>query len=140
MFQRGWSDAPLAWACQWKVISVLAVFGIVLGAWYMLWLIERLFFGRLKEPGHHGSGGHDEPVHDLSLREMAALVPLLVFVFWIGLTPGRFLDPMTKDLNKVSEAVGKSYDRAYALPVVVAESAPETTEIKIAAGDVTRGK
>jgi len=45
MFQRGWSEAPLEWACQWKAISVLAAFGVGLGAWYMLWLVERVFFG-----------------------------------------------------------------------------------------------
>jgi NADH-quinone oxidoreductase subunit M len=139
MFQRGWSDAPLEWAGQWKAISVLAVFGVVLGAWYMLWLIERLFFGKLKEPAHHGSDGHDEPIRDLSIREMLALVPLLVFVFWIGLVPGHFLAPMTQDLNEVTAVVEKSYDRIYAPQVAETAPAPESTEIKIAAGEVTRG-
>ena len=30
-----------------KAIAVLAVFGVVLGAWYMLWLVQRVFFGPL---------------------------------------------------------------------------------------------
>ena len=47
---RRWADAPPAWAGQFRVISVLAVLGVVLGAWYMLWLVQRVFFGPLKEP------------------------------------------------------------------------------------------
>jgi hypothetical protein len=43
---------------QFKWIAVLAVFGVVLGAWYMLWLVERVFFGPLREPAEHGHGGH----------------------------------------------------------------------------------
>ena len=49
MFQRGWAEAPAVWACQWQAISVISTFGVVLGAWYMLWLVQRVFFGPLKE-------------------------------------------------------------------------------------------
>jgi NADH-quinone oxidoreductase subunit M len=42
---------------QLKIIAVTAVLGVVLGAWYMLWLVQRTFFGPLREP-HHSS---DEP-------------------------------------------------------------------------------
>lgn len=136
MFQRGWSEAPLEWVCQWKAISVLAVFGVVLGAWYMLWLVQRVFFGPLKEPHHEG--GHDEPVRDMSLREVLALAPLLVFVLWIGLLPGRFLVPMTQDLNRVTDAVAKSYDKAYESQVPKTALDEEPTEFIIAAGEVTR--
>ena len=43
--------------------AVLAVFGVVLGAWYMLWLVQRVFFGPLREPKQD----QGEPVADLSL-------------------------------------------------------------------------
>lgn len=88
MFQRGWAEAPLEIAGQLRVISVVAVTGVILGAWYMLWLVQRVFFGPLKEP----DAGHGEhpPIRDLSFREIAALAPLVVFVFWIGLAPEHF--------------------------------------------------
>ena len=50
MFQRAWAGAPTALGSQLLWIAVLAVFGVVLGAWYMLWLVQRVFFGPLKEP------------------------------------------------------------------------------------------
>ena len=48
---------------------MLAVFGVVLGAWYMLWLVQRTFFGPLREPVGEGHA----PVRDLAFREVAAL-------------------------------------------------------------------
>ncbi len=97
MFQRAWMDAPALIAGQLKVISVVAVAGVVLGAWYMLWLVQRVFFGPLREP-HHGDG-NDEPIRDLSLREIVALTPLAIMVVWIGLWPAPFLKPMEKPLQ-----------------------------------------
>jgi NADH-quinone oxidoreductase subunit M len=96
MFQRAWADAPAALAAQYLTIAVLALSGVVLGAWYMLWLVQRVFFGPLKEP--RGAGHHDE-VSDLSLREILALAPLVVFVVWIGLRPGDFLSRMGPTLE-----------------------------------------
>lgn len=66
MFQRAWagSSGPLA---VYRAASVLAVFGVVLGAWYMLWLVERVFFGPLREPAVE-QGQPSPPIRDLSAR------------------------------------------------------------------------
>ena len=80
------------------MIAVLALSGVVLGAWYMLWLVQRVFFGPLKEP-HHGQAMATTPPGDLSLREILALAPLAVFVFWIGLRPDDFLSRMAPTLE-----------------------------------------
>lgn len=128
MFQRAWSDAPVIYQTTWLAIAVAGVFGVVLGAWYMLWLVERVFFGPLKEPGGHapapaahGHGSHDHhghaatahddhsAIHDLNFREAVALVPLVVFMFWIGLVPQTFLAPMAPELDKVEAIVAKAY-------------------------------
>ncbi len=90
MFQRAWGDAPPIQPAQLRVISVLAVAGVVLGAWYMLWMVQRVFFGPLREP--HTGAAH--AVHDLSRREVAALAPLAVLVVWIGIQPAFFLERM----------------------------------------------
>ncbi|MDP7016649.1 MAG: NADH-quinone oxidoreductase subunit M, partial [Pirellulaceae bacterium] len=45
VFQLAFHDAPTAIAGQLQVLSVLAVSGVVLGAWYMLYLVQRVFFG-----------------------------------------------------------------------------------------------
>ncbi|HEX5442426.1 MAG TPA: NADH-quinone oxidoreductase subunit M [Pirellulales bacterium] len=108
MFQRGYAEAPPGYTVQWLVIAVLAVSGVVLGAWYMLWLLERVFFNQLREPEHHGP-----PVRDMNLREVLALAPLLVFVFWIGLAPQHFLRPMEADLDRVLAITERPMNQRY---------------------------
>jgi NADH-quinone oxidoreductase subunit M len=120
MFQRAWSEAPGIWQCQWHAIAVLSVFGVVLGAWYMLWLVQRVFFGPLKEKHHdaggHGANGHHEPIRDLSGREILALAPLVVFMFWIGLVPEHFIRPTSKDLDATAAAAIQAFEKKYPLP------------------------
>jgi NADH-quinone oxidoreductase subunit M len=99
MFQRGWTDAPPAWALHYRVIAVLATSGVVLGAWYMLWLVQRVFFGPLREP-EHAPG--QRPVRDLNRREVLALVPVAAMVVWIGVQPGFFLDRMAPTLDRLT--------------------------------------
>jgi len=93
MFQRAWGSAASEWTTQYRVISVLAVSGVVLGAWYMLSLVARVFFGPLR-PRKHA-----EPIADLSLREVLALVPLCLVIVWIGVQPKFFLDRMAPALD-----------------------------------------
>jgi len=104
-FQRAWSDSAAAISPQLTTIAVLAVSGIVLGAWYMLWLVQRVFFGPLKEP----HAGHHE-VQDLSLREILALAPLAVFVVWIGIRPGDFLVPMQTAIEDARRPAAMALD------------------------------
>jgi NADH-quinone oxidoreductase subunit M len=96
MFQRAWTDAPPGWSMEFRAMAVLAAFGVVLGAWYMLQLVQRVFFGPLREPKPTA----DAPeIRDLGLREVAALSPLVVMIVWIGLWPQFFLDRMAPTLN-----------------------------------------
>ena len=123
MFQRAWADPSAAYAWQYQVISVLAVFGVVLGAWYMLWLVQRIFFGPLKEPDHHDAHGH-VAVRDMSPREILALAPLMVFIIWIGLWPKYFLDRMHTTLAPISQEVARHLDESTSQqPAAVAQTA-----------------
>ena len=108
MFQQAFSGelAP-ALALQFKVIAVVAVSGVVLGAWYMLWLVQRVFFGPLREPAVHGADA--TPVSDLSGREVAALLPLTVFIVWIGVAPNFFLRRMSPDLDPLADNVQQAF-------------------------------
>jgi NADH-quinone oxidoreductase subunit M len=110
MFQRAFAEAPpaIAWHLQW--ISVLAVFGVVVGAWYMLWLVQRILFGPLHEPAvhhdaAHGAAHHAEPIFDLSFREVVALVPLLAGSLWVGLYPQFFIKHFEPVAARVSSRV-----------------------------------
>ncbi len=117
MFSRAWNAAPSVLEDHLKAIAVLAVLGVVLGAWYMLWLVQRVFFGPLREPdtGHGGSAGHAHsgPVRDLSPREILALAPLVVFVFWIGLHPAFFMRRMAPSVDKISQTASQKFDTIY---------------------------
>jgi NADH-quinone oxidoreductase subunit M len=102
MFQRAWAEAPAELALQYRVISVLAAAGVVLGAWYMLSLVRRVFFGPLREP----TGDHSQPpVRDLAAREVLALAPLVVLIVWIGVQPRFFLDRMGPTLDRLTAGV-----------------------------------
>jgi NADH-quinone oxidoreductase subunit M len=66
-------------------LAALAIPGVVLGAAYMLRMLQRIIWG--------GTGNPDTSnLLDLSLRETATLAFLVVFVIWIGLAPGPFTD------------------------------------------------
>jgi len=132
MFQRAWAGPELGPTLQWRVISVAAVLGVVLGAWYMLSLVERVFFGPLREPAGHGAG--TAPVRDLSWREAGALAPIAVFVFWIGIGPKFFLDRMQADLDPIADCVAQAVEEPYAWSIA-ARVGPENAE---SGGELTR--
>ena len=68
-----------------RVWAYWAVSGVVLGAAYLLWLYQRVFWGKVThEENHH--------LADLSPRELATLVPLVALCFWIGVYPKPFLE------------------------------------------------
>ncbi len=67
-----------------KLAGVLAATGIIIGAGYMLWLYQKVFFQETN-PKVVGYA-------DMDLREIWTLSPLLVLVFWIGVYPNTFMD------------------------------------------------
>ncbi|MBL9122845.1 MAG: NADH-quinone oxidoreductase subunit M, partial [Planctomycetaceae bacterium] len=125
MYQRGWSGPALENSTQLRVIAVLAVSGVVLNAWYMLWLVKQTFFGPLHEPsggghGHtdHGHADHGQQpvVRDLTGREFAALAPLIVLIFWIGLHPQPFLAPLAGAIDPLADRDGAKFESVWATP------------------------
>ncbi len=66
----------------WLVAIAATV--VIFSACYMLWATQRVFFNRFTNP-------LNEAIGDLSLRELAVLVPLIVAMFWMGLYPGPIL-------------------------------------------------
>ena len=61
----------------------LAAVGVILAAVYMLYMFQKLFLGPVDKE-------ENRRLVDLNWREIATLVPLLVFIFWIGLYPQPF--------------------------------------------------
>jgi len=63
--------------------AVGAAVGIVLGAAYLLWMLQRVIFGSLPEQ-YAG-------LADLSAAELLSLAPLVALTVWIGVAPRPFL-------------------------------------------------
>jgi NADH-quinone oxidoreductase subunit M len=85
-----------------KMWAAVAASGIVLGAAYMLWLYQRTMFGKIENP-------KNEHLPDLSLRELATFVPLIILAFWIGLYPAPFINRLDTSVSKVMARVNTSY-------------------------------
>ena len=66
--------------------AVVAASGLILGAWYMLWLYQRIFFNEVNQ-NLHG-------LAELNVREILTLAPMVLLIFWIGLYPNALLSYM----------------------------------------------
>jgi len=98
------------------VWALFAASGIVLGAAYMLWLYQRVFFGEL-------TNEKNKDLADLNRREQWTLIPLIVIAFWIGLYPKPFLDRMAPTVDRVLERVAIAMPEAESAAGRVAELA-----------------
>ncbi len=81
-----------------KIIAACAIPGAVLAAAYMLRMLQKIVWGGTNNPDQ-------SYLLDLNVREIITLAPLLLFVFWIGLNPGPFLDVMHASVNHLIEQV-----------------------------------
>jgi NADH-quinone oxidoreductase subunit M len=66
-------------------VALLATTGVILGATYMLYLYRRVIFGELTK-------ADVKAMLDLSSREIAIFVPIILVVIWMGVYPLPFLD------------------------------------------------
>jgi NADH-quinone oxidoreductase subunit M len=83
----------------------LATLGVVLGAVYLLTMYKHVIFGPL-------TNEENRTLTDLTSREIAAVVPLVVLIFWIGLYPKPFLEriePTVKHLLVLLEDKGATH-------------------------------
>jgi NADH-quinone oxidoreductase subunit M len=68
-------------------MAAVAALGVILAAAYLLWMFQRTMFNDRGDDEVKPSFG----LKDLGLREIASLVPLVVFVIWLGVYPETFL-------------------------------------------------
>jgi NADH-quinone oxidoreductase subunit M len=87
-------------------LAIVGTAGIVLGAWYLLTMLMRVFFGPLKEPHHEGHA-----VGDLNGRELATLVPIAALCILLGVYPQPVLDTSRADLERVARLIDQRRQR-----------------------------
>jgi NADH-quinone oxidoreductase subunit M len=93
---------------HWPVLALVTATTIILGAWYLLTMLRRVFFGPLKEPRHDGA----ESIRDLDGREVATLAPIALLCLILGVYPQPFLDTTRADLDVIAEIAQKARERA----------------------------
>jgi NADH-quinone oxidoreductase subunit M len=74
--------------------AAIGATGVILGAVYMLVLVEKVFFGTLRNP-------ENKHLPDLSVREWFVIAPLLVLIVVMGLVPQPFLDPAKPSVDRL---------------------------------------
>lgn len=89
---------------QW--MAVVSAFGILLGASYFMWTIQRMFFGeksfKLAE--------WTTQLKDLTTIEWLVLVPLSLITLFIGVYPAYLFDMSNADVNVfINDVLSKGY-------------------------------
>ncbi|MCL4137424.1 UNVERIFIED_CONTAM: hypothetical protein GTU68_027801 [Idotea baltica] len=78
--------------------TAFSVLGVVLGAVYMLVLYRKCMFGELNEKNND--------LTDINKREVSILIPLVIFIFYLGIYPSTFtkrIEPSVKNYLDVVE-------------------------------------
>ena len=80
-----------------RTIAIVSALGIVIGAAYVLWMLQRVFLGP-KNDKYDG-------LPDISARELFTLVPIGLLVLLLGIYPMPVLDLMKASLNHLVKVV-----------------------------------
>ena len=100
--------------------GVLAATGMILGGYYLLWMLRRVIFGPLHEPEEHdhgaGSGdAHPAPhadVRPIGWHEIAGLTPLMFLIVAIGVYPRPIFEQIQPAVHLISQNVQSQRERA----------------------------
>ena len=104
--------------------TVFAASGVIFAAVYMLWMFQRVMFGEVTNP-------KNLVLKDIDSREIAVLVPLLIFVVWIGVYPNTFLRPMEPSVKNFLQHVEKKRASIIAMEEAGKLPAPNAEKISL---------
>ena len=101
-------------AVNWNyVAAMLAGTGVIFAAVYLLWMVQRVFFGKV-------TNEKNRSLADLTWREIGLMVPLLVLMVYMGVFPKPFLNRSENAIRALHERVmqraGGSVDHAGVTP------------------------
>jgi NADH-quinone oxidoreductase subunit M len=86
-------------AVNWNYVATMfAGTGVIFAAVYLLWMIQRVFFGKITNPANRR-------LRDLTWREIGLIAPLLFLMVYMGVYPRPFLEASKKSVLAVQERV-----------------------------------
>jgi len=83
------------------VYGIIGASGVIFAACYMLWMYQRVFFGKVTHEENKG-------MKDVNWRERIILFPLVILVFWIGVYPKPFLERIEPAAKQILQQVGRA--------------------------------
>ena len=95
--------------------ATIAASGVILAAIYLLWLVQKVFFGPV-------TNEENKNVPDMAWNEIAAMVPLIVFMVWIGVHPNTFLKKMEPSVKHLVATINGERSEKVMVAERVAES------------------
>jgi NADH-quinone oxidoreductase subunit M len=92
---------PVTAGANWNYIAtMLAGTGVIFAAVYLLWMIQRVFFGKV-------TNEKNKKLVDLSWREIGLIAPLLFLMVYMGVYPRPILDRTRDAVMTIHERVVK---------------------------------
>ncbi|MFN4141659.1 NADH-quinone oxidoreductase subunit M [Aestuariivirga sp.] len=89
-------------------VAFFATLGIILSAAYALWLYRRVVFGKLEKPALMN-------LPDMTPRELATLLPLIVLTIFFGAYPAPILDIFGPSVESIIKPLNEAAAAAQAL-------------------------
>jgi NADH-quinone oxidoreductase subunit M len=90
-------------------LAALAASGIIFAAVYLLWMYQRVIFGEVVHEANRR-------LRDLTVREWALVVPLVLFIVWIGVYPLPFTGPTEASIEALIAQMQAKANVALRLP------------------------
>ncbi|HET6977846.1 MAG TPA: NADH-quinone oxidoreductase subunit M [Pyrinomonadaceae bacterium] len=83
------------------IATMLAATGVIWAAVYMLWMLQRVVFGKITNP-------ENAELSDLNSREIGLILPLLFLMLFMGVYPRVFLDRSRLSVEAIRTRVSGS--------------------------------
>lgn len=84
-----------------RTLAIISTLGILLGAGYMLWTLQRVYLGKLN--------GKWADLKDLDKRELIMFIPLTILIILLGVYPSLALDIMNTSVNTLVQFVNTNF-------------------------------
>ncbi len=92
-----WTSHALTGNWNW-IVTMLAGTGVILAAVYLLWMVQRVFFGPV-------TNEKNKTLSDLNWREIGLMLPLLFLMLFMGVYPRPFLARADESVKAIQQRV-----------------------------------